>query len=71
VLYRRIRSAAKEVCRPLDSRFDVGIQLDACIDAAVSDAVTRVNRPALTAVLDAKRRTSPAARLVSQISEAR
>ena len=69
VLYRRIHTAAKEICSPLESRIDAGMQLDACIDAAVLDAVKAVNRPALSAVLDAKRRTSPAARLVSQITE--
>jgi UrcA family protein len=71
VLYRRIHTAAKEVCSPLETRIDAGMQFDACVDAAVLDAVKAVNRPALSAVLDAKRRTSPAARLVSQISEAR
>ena len=71
VLYRRIRNAAKEVCAPLNSRIDAGLQLDACVEEAVMNAVKGVNRPALTAVLDAKRRTSPAARLVWQISEGR
>jgi UrcA family protein len=72
VLYRRIRAAAKQVCSPLESRgIEAAIQLNACIEGAVLDAVNAVNRPALTAVLNAMRPTSPSARLVSQVTEDR
>ncbi len=72
VLYRRIRAAAKRVCSPLESRgIEAAIQLDACIEGAVLDAVNAVNQPALTSVLHAKRPTSPSARLVSQVTDGR
>jgi len=72
MLYRRIRGTTKQVCSPLESRrMDAAIQLDACIEGAVSDVVSAVNRPALIAVPDAKRPTSPSARLVSQVTEDR
>jgi UrcA family protein len=72
VLYRRIRAAAKQVCSPLESRgIEAAMQLHACIEGAVLDAVNAVNQPALTSVLDAKRLTSPSARLVSQVTEGR
>ena len=52
-------------------RFDAAIQLDACIEGAVSDVVSAVNGPALIAVPVAKRSTSPSARLVSPVTEVR
>lgn len=67
VLYSRIRSAAKQVCWPKQTRgFYATQQLDACIGAAITGAVTTVNQPALFAILSAKRATSPRARLDSQ-----
>ena len=71
VLYHRIHTAAKEVCAPRESLFDGGIALNACIDQAVLDAVNAVNQQALSAVLEAKRHASPAAGVVSQVSENR
>ena len=66
-LYSRIRSAAKQVCwREQTRSIDATRQLDACIAAAITEAVNTVNQPALFAVLSAKRATSPSARLDSQ-----
>jgi len=54
-LYRRISSAAREVCTPLESRELP--QLSAwhhCMDQAISTAVDTVNNPALTAIAKTK-----------------
>lgn len=54
-LYTRIRHAADMVCRPLDDR-DLASQrrMQSCIRNAITDAVTKVNEPALFAVYNAK-----------------
>jgi UrcA family protein len=48
-LYTRIRGAANQVCRPLESR-DLGLMVKyrACVDKAIADAVANVNRPLLS-----------------------
>ena len=45
----RIRLAANQVCRPLESR-DLGLMVKyrACVDKAIADAVANVNRPLLS-----------------------
>ena len=51
VLYARLRSAARQVCRPVE-----GIELSSqrawstCVDEAVSSAVIKVNRERVTAL---------------------
>jgi UrcA family protein len=57
-LYSRIKSAAREVCQPLDS-LSVKLlraQYD-CLQDAVARAVVEVNSPALTDFYAAKRKT--------------
>jgi UrcA family protein len=58
-LYNRIVFAAHEVCES----FDTGIRdlpsharLDACVHRAIADAVTKVGRPELIAVYNARNR---------------
>ena len=54
VLYRRITSAANEVCGNPD-RYDLGqSKLKICIKDAVSRAITQVNRPMLTSLYNKK-----------------
>jgi UrcA family protein len=54
VLYRRITSAAKEVCGNPD-RYDLSpLKLHICIKDAVSLAITKVNRPMLTSLYNEK-----------------
>jgi UrcA family protein len=66
VLYGRIRAAAEKVCSPLEaSRLAAGTYLDACIDKAVSEAVTKVDQPALSIVYSAKKGVSLPIPLVS------
>jgi UrcA family protein len=58
-LYGRIRSAAVKVCWP--SRDNASDQVNtACLQKAIADAVTTVNRPALSAVYEAKYGKEPA-----------
>jgi UrcA family protein len=58
-LYSRIRAAAERVCSPFDAAGLAAKQhLDACINKAISEAVTTVDRPALSRVYGAKRGTS-------------
>ncbi len=58
-LYRRIATAANNVCRSfdVDSRY-IGSQssLNACVHKAIADAVTKVNRPELFTVYNSKNR---------------
>jgi UrcA family protein len=50
-LYRRIKSAANEVCYPREERtLALMANRRACIQKAISDAVTHVGSPTLTAV---------------------
>ena len=55
VLYRRIHSAANEVCAGADTRELVRIAATkACVDSAISQAVAAVNNPMLTSLYLAK-----------------
>jgi UrcA family protein len=54
-LYGRIRSAAGNVCGPMYGSDNVADQLNkACLQKVIADAVLKVNRPALSAVYEAK-----------------
>ena len=54
VLYKRIKSAAHEVCADPD-RYDLSeFKLRPCIDDAMSRAIAQVNRPMLTSLYQAK-----------------
>jgi len=54
-LYNRLNGAAKDVCREEGTR-DVAsiVRVKTCVAAAVSAAVTRIDRPVLTAYYRAK-----------------
>jgi UrcA family protein len=57
-LYRRIHSAAVNVCwRVYDSDLAYKLNKDACLQEVIADAVTRVNQPVLSAVFASKYRT--------------
>jgi UrcA family protein len=67
VLYNRIRTAAEQVCRPLDNRdFAFKRLKEACIHNAIADAVTKVNQPALFSVYSAKNGVSKPIMLVAR-----
>ena len=55
VLYQRLNGAAETVCAPLDDR-GVGrhMRFRACVQSAISTAVAKVDRPALTTYYEAK-----------------
>jgi UrcA family protein len=53
VLYRRIKSAAIEVCGPPDP-WDRAQRREACINSALSRGVGQVNSPMLTSLYNAK-----------------
>jgi len=58
-LYSRIRAAAISVCWTLDGRDLASKTLsDRCVRKAITDAVTKVNQPQLSAVYNAKNKTS-------------
>ena len=49
-LYGRIRFAANKVCQPFSHKAPFAAQqMDACVDKAMSQAITDVHQPALTA----------------------
>ena|SRR5208283_2505030 len=51
VLYARLRHAGEDVCSPLESRELIRRQIwRTCVDSAVASAVTRVNKPRVTAL---------------------
>jgi len=57
VLYKRITGAAKEVCDVFDDSIfphSHEVQVNACIDQAITRAVMQINRPMLTAVYKVK-----------------
>jgi UrcA family protein len=59
VLYGRIQTAAEKVCSAYEtSDFAARAYLDACINEAISKAVTTVDAPALSLVHSTKTRTS-------------
>jgi UrcA family protein len=55
VLYARIRTAASQLCEPLDHG-DLGskTRVAACVHKAITDAVTQVNQPTLFGVYTTK-----------------
>ena len=54
-LYRRIHSAADNVCwRMYNSDAAYKWNKDACLQKVIADAVTKVNQPALSAVFASK-----------------
>ena len=68
-LYNRIRSAAVKVCAPL---WVTGIAtkslVDACVDKAISDAVTTIGQPELSRIFSAKNGTPLESNLISMQS---
>jgi UrcA family protein len=57
-LYARIRVAADGVCRTLDGRDLASKTLfDRCVHKAITDAVTKVDQPALYSIYNAKNST--------------
>ena len=65
VLYERIRASAQGACAYYWFHTDAD---DArCVHDAIAKAVTKINQPALSAVYNAKYRTSAQSTLVSQI----
>jgi UrcA family protein len=55
VLYQRLKGAAETVCAPLDDR-DIArhFRFKACVQSAISAAVAKVDKPALTAYHESK-----------------
>lgn len=50
VLYQRLKRAAETICAPLDDReLARHMRFTACLQSAISTAVVKVNKPALTA----------------------
>ncbi len=66
VLYGRIRTAARNVCSPLDRGDPLeNIEFNSCVRQSIADAVSAVNAPALTAVHAAKTGGTPLVRVAS------
>jgi len=59
-LYKRIKSAARHVCGPVDQYTFVtpAASFRACFDQAVADAVAKIDRPSLTALHREESRTA-------------
>ena len=54
-LYKRVHSAAQNVCAPLQSReLTQQSQWRACVHSSISRAIAQINVPALTAYADAR-----------------
>jgi UrcA family protein len=64
VLYERIRAAAQSACSYFWFKTDADEAR--CVQHTIAKAVTKVNEPALSAVYDAKYKTSAPSALVSQ-----
>jgi UrcA family protein len=64
VLYERIRAGAQGACSYY--WFHTDADEARCVHDAIANAVTKVNRPALTAVYNAKNKISAPRSLVSQ-----
>jgi UrcA family protein len=59
VLYERLRAAAETVCAPLDDRqIARHLKFNKCVKSALSSAVTKIDRPTLTAYYYYKAHTS-------------
>jgi UrcA family protein len=57
VLYRRINTAARDVCKSYDVRsgsYRLAGSADPCVRKAIQDAVNKVGHPALLAIYNAK-----------------
>ena len=63
VLYERIRAAAQSACAYF--WFETDRDEARCVHNAIANAVTQVNQPALSAIYNAKFRTSAPSALVS------
>jgi UrcA family protein len=58
-LYNRLRAAAETLCAPLDDRqLARHLKFNNCVKSAISAAVAKVDRPALTAYYYYKTQTS-------------
>jgi len=68
VLYERIRAAAQSACDYFWFKTDADEAR--CLQNTIAKAVSKVNQPALTAVYDAKFRTSAPTPLLSQSRKA-
>jgi UrcA family protein len=64
VLYRRIRTAALDACSYYWFKSDADAAR--CVHDAIASAVTKINRPELSAVFDANYQTSVPSTLLSQ-----
>jgi UrcA family protein len=64
VLYERIRAAAQSACNYFWFKTDADEAR--CVQNTIANAVTKVNQPALSAVYNAKYKTSAPSTLVSQ-----
>ena len=64
VLYERIRTAAQGACSYFWFKTDADEAR--CVHDAIANAVTKTNQPALSAVYNAKNKTSVPSSLVSQ-----
>jgi UrcA family protein len=64
VLYERIRTAAQSACSYFWFKTDG--EEARCLQSTIANAVTKVNQPALSAVYNAKYKTSAPSPLVSQ-----
>jgi UrcA family protein len=64
VLYERIRAAAQSACNYFWFKTDADEAR--CLQNTIANAVTKVNQPALSAVYNAKFKTSAPTRLLSQ-----
>ena len=64
VLYERIRTAAQNACSYFWFKTDADEAR--CLQNTIANAVTKVNQPALSAVYNAKYKTSAPSPLVSQ-----
>ena len=64
VLYERIRAAAQSACNYFWFKTDADAAR--CLQNTIASAVTKVNQPALTAVYNAKFKTSAPTPLLSQ-----
>lgn len=67
VLYRRIHTAAANVCAPYDrgGSLSAKMHLKACVNKTVEDAVVKINEPALIAVYSARTGKTLPARVAS------
>jgi UrcA family protein len=69
-LYARISAAAGGVCRALDGRdLERKTHFARCVQQAISDAVTQVDQPALSAIYNAKNSNSKPLLLAARVSQ--